>query len=250
MNRAPARTVTQRGLLVVLAVSALTVTGCSAGDGEGAGPAPDATTTAPAPDVSTPTTSQGPKASTGPADALDAAGLADLFARIQFAPGQYATTTDLLESVYPGLAVSDPACLAPFGLGWEQDVAGGDAATEFATSTDRSMTAVVVSATDARIGQDLFTASEEAVAGCSDGSVLFSLSGTPVTVHLERTEPQLTGVDQVLGWTATGDVDGASFTLVGITARVGGSVIALVGWDPTTSATYVPVATQMFVDGF
>lgn len=76
------------------------------------------------------------------------------------------------------------------------------------------------------------------------------LSSTPVQVHLERTERQLTGADQALGWTATGDVEGAPFALVGITARVGGSVIALVGWDPTTNATYVPAATQMFVDGF
>jgi hypothetical protein len=38
--------------------------------------------------------------------------------------------------------------------------------------------------------------------------------------------------------------------VVGVTARVGGSVIALVGWDPTTDATCVPAATQMFVDAF
>ena len=33
-----------------------------------------------------------------------------------------------------------------------------------------------------------------------------------------------------------------------MTARVGGNVIALVGWDPATNESYVPAATQMFVD--
>lgn len=187
-----------------------------------------------------------PTASAGPA--LDDAALAQVFTAIQFPPGQYEATSDLLASVYPGLEVADDACLAPFGLGWEQQAGSDGTAAEFGTSTDRSMTAVVVSSADTTTAGDLLADAQDALAGCAGPSGAFTLAGAPVDVRLERTDPQLDGVDDAVGWTAQGDVGGMPFTLVGTTAVVGGTAIALVGWDPATSASYVPAATQMFVD--
>jgi hypothetical protein len=73
--------------------------------------------------------------------------------------------------------------------------------------------------------------------------------------HSRRSSPRacptdvaLTGTDEAIGWDVTGTVGGQSFTLVGITARVGGNVLALVGWDPATNTANVPLAAQMFVD--
>ncbi len=227
---------------VVVTALALALAGCSSDDAPDATPGATATatTTDPAPTPSA--TESGAPA----ADALSDEDLAALFTRIQFPPGQYGSTTEMVQSVYPGLTVSEPGCLAPFGLGWETQA--GDAAVGYGTSNDRSMTAVVVSAADPQVAQGLLTGAEDALGSCADTASI-AMAGTPVQVRLERTEPALTGTDEALGWTATGDLGGAPFTLVGITARVGGSVVALVGWDPATSADYVPRATQMFVDG-
>ncbi|KSW19084.1 hypothetical protein [Cellulomonas sp. B6] len=235
-----------RALAVGVVVTALALTGCSSDDAPD--DAPEATTTTTAA-TTTPDPTPTPSATEPAAPAVDALSdedLTALFTRIQFPPGRYAGTTEMVQSVYPGLTVSDPACLAPFGLGWETQA--GDAAVVYGTSNDRSMTAVVVSAADPQVAQGLLTGADDALGTCADTASI-AMGGTPVQVRLERTEPELTGTDETLGWTATGDLGGAPFTLVGITARVGGSVVALVGWDPATSADYVPQATQMFVDG-
>ncbi|MWV47918.1 hypothetical protein GRS96_01355 [Rathayibacter sp. VKM Ac-2803] len=177
-----------------------------------------------------------------------AAELTTIFDDIQFVPDQYASTAAMLESIYPGLTVSDASCLAPFGAGWDTDDTLGDSAVTYGTSTDRSMTSVVASTGDADTASALVGDAEDALERCADGSELFAMQGVPVQTTVEQTQPTLTGTDDALGWTVTGDVGGAPFTLVGITARVGGDVIALVGWDPSTNASYVPQATQLFVD--
>ncbi|GAA2081962.1 hypothetical protein [Microbacterium hatanonis] len=184
------------------------------------------------------------------ADRLSAEELTALFDKLQFPPGEYDTSAELLSSIYPGLTVSDPSCLAPFGAGWESAVADDDTAAEMATSNDRSMTAVVVSSADPDQAATLFADAEEALATCADGSQSFELSGVPVDLQLETTPTTVTGTDEAVSWRATGEVAGSPFRLVGITAVHEGTAIALVGWDPATSADYVPAATQMFIDGF
>ncbi|QHC60266.1 hypothetical protein [Rathayibacter sp. VKM Ac-2760] len=174
--------------------------------------------------------------------------LATIFDGIQFVSGEFSTTDGMLGSVYPGLTASDASCLAPFGVGWDSDETLADAGLAYGTSADRSMTAVVTSTGDADTASALVASAEDALERCADGSELFALQGTPVQTTVEQTEPVLTGTDEAVGWTVTGDVGGAPFTLVGITTRVGGDVVALVGWDPSTNTTYVPQATQLFVD--
>jgi hypothetical protein len=172
--------------------------------------------------------------------------LAAIFTDIQFVSGEFTSTDGMLGSVYPGLTAADASCLAPFGVGWDTDDAISGLA--YGTSADRSMTSVVASTGDADAASALVADAEDALERCADGSDLFALQGTPVQTTVEQTEPELTGVDEAVGWTVTGDVGGSPFTLVGLTARVGGDAVALVGWDPSTNSTYVPQATQMFVD--
>jgi hypothetical protein len=197
-------------------------------------------------------TSPAPSATPSPeaAASLTQAELSEAFTSIQFTPGQYENTDALLDSVYPGLTVSDASCLAPFGVGWADDIAAGAEASALGTSVDRSMTAVAISDPDEAIAEDALASAEEALERCSGDTVLFEMSGVPVEMQIERSEPDITGADDAFGWRATGDVGGNAFTLVGITAQVGGTALALVGWDPATNENYVPQATQMFVDAF
>ncbi len=172
-----------------------------------------------------------------------------LFTSIQFVPGEYATTGELLDSIYPGLTTDDVTCLAPFGAGWEQGADSADAPVAFGTSNDRSMTAVLVSTGDEATAGDLLAQATEALDRCAESENLFALMGTPVSTQLSQADPQVDGTDETVGWRVTGDVGGAPFSLVGTTVRVGGDVLALVGWDPATNEDYVPLATQAFVDG-
>lgn len=174
--------------------------------------------------------------------------LATIFDDIQFVPAEFTSTEEMLGSVYPGLTATDASCLAPFGVGWDADDTLTDAGLAYGTSADRSMTSVVASTGDADTASALVASAEDALERCADGSELFALQGTPVQTTVEQTEPTITGTDEAVGWTVTGDVGGAPFTLVGITTRVGGDVVALVGWDPSTNTSYVPQATQLFVD--
>ncbi|MFS0713981.1 hypothetical protein ABC195_08845 [Microbacterium sp. 2P01SA-2] len=224
--------------LVVAAVGLAALTGCSpSGDQGGDAPSAAPATTAPSsPSISSP--------SAGASGALDRGELADLFSGIQFRPAEYDSTAAMLESIYPGLTVSDAACLAPFGAGWESS---GDA-VEWGTSNDRSMTAVVASAADDSAAEELVAQAEAAIARCADGQELFAMQGVPVTTSVEPFELAVTGADDVRGWRVTGDVGGSPFTLVGATVRSGQNALALVGWDPATSEDYVPQATQLFVD--
>ncbi|SDQ29992.1 hypothetical protein [Microbacterium sp. cf332] len=230
-----------RAGVIIAAIGLAALTGCTpaASDGGAATTAAPATTapvdSSPAPSASA------SEASTG---ALDAAALSDLFSGIQFRPGEYDSTAAMLESIYPGLTVSDAACLAPFGAGWES----ADAAVEYGTSNDRSMTAVVASAADEATAEDLVAQADGAIATCADGQELFAMQGVPITTSVAPFDLAVTGADAVQGWRVTGDVGGSPFTLVGATVRVGQNALALVGWDPETSADYVPQATQLFVD--
>ena len=238
----PATTARSRSRLAGLALAgalALALAGCA---GEGMSASPD--TAAPA------TSDTSATSETASADHLSAEDLTALFDKLQFPPGEYDTSAELLSSIYPGLTVSDPSCLAPFGAGWESAVADDETAAEMATSNDRSMTAVVVSSADPDQAATLFADAEDALATCADGSQSFELSGVPVDLQLETTPTTVTGTDEAVSWRATGEVAGSPFRHVGITAVHEGTAIALVGWDPATSADYVPAATQMFIDGF
>jgi hypothetical protein len=172
--------------------------------------------------------------------------LAGVFTELQFVPAQYADAGELLDSIYPGLVASDLSCLTPFGVGW--DVAQPDAAQEFGASNDRSMTAVVSSVGDDELASELVSESADALSRCAQGSDLFTMQGQPVQTQVETLDAELTGADETVAFRVTGDVGGSAFTLVGMTARVGGNVVALVGWDPATNEAYVPAASQMFVD--
>jgi hypothetical protein len=224
-------------LPVGAAALVLLLTGCSGGAGDEPTTTPSATTAA------SPSATATADASSA---ALSDAELASVFTGIQFVPDEFDTTDQLLDSVYPGLTVSDPSCLAPFGVGW--DDAAPDGALEFGTSNDRSMTTVVASTGDDDAASALVAEASDALTRCADGTALFTMKGQPVQTTVETTEPTLTGTDESLGWRVTGTVGGGSFTLVGLTARVGGDAVAVVGWDPSSNATNVPLATQMFVD--
>lgn len=208
--------------------------GCASGGVDEAAVAPTTTSTP----ESSPTATPSPQL-TGPE-------LAGVFTKLQFTPEQYASVGELLDSIYPGLVASDASCLTPFGVGW--DTAVPEAPLEFGASNDRSMTAVVSSIGDEGLASELVSESADAIARCAQGSDLFTMQGQAVQTQLETFEADLTGADESLAFRVTGDVGGSAFALVGMTARVGGTVVALVGWDPSTNETYVPIASQMFVD--
>jgi len=212
----------------------LVLAGCSAGEPEPTG---------------APETSASPSATPEAAAQATQAELDELFTSIQFTAGEYATTTELLDSIYPGLTAEDLTCLAPFGAGWEEGAEQDATPIAFGTSIDRSMTAVLVSTGDEQTATDLVAQATDALDRCAESENLFALQGTPVSTQLSPADPQVTGTDQTIGWRVTGDVGGSPFALVGTTVRVGGDVLALVGWDPSTNEDYVPRATQMFVDG-
>ncbi|MEH3090038.1 MAG: hypothetical protein PGN24_10735 [Microbacterium arborescens] len=222
---------------VVAALGVALLAGCTPTD---ATPADDAAvSSAPAPATGSPA----PTADA--AGAMSEADLEALFTGIQFRPGEYETTAEMLESIYPGLTVSDASCLAPFGAGWE---ATGDATVEFGTSNDRSMTAVVASSADEAAAEALVAQAEDAIARCADGQELFAMQGMPVTTTVSPFDLAVSGADESRGWQVAGDVAGSPFTLVGATVRVGQNTLAIVGWDPATNADYVAQATQLFVD--
>ncbi|PZF64653.1 hypothetical protein DEJ33_11650 [Curtobacterium sp. MCPF17_047] len=226
-------------------VMALTLAGCSGGD-DSAGDAGTRTST---PVTSAPAASATPTASSSSGTSAAAhtdAELTSVFQRIQFKPAEFSSTDAMLDSVYPGLTVSDASCLAPFGVGWEKSDDAG--AVVFGTSNDRSMTAVVASTGDSAAATTLVGDARDALSRCADGTALFSMQGKPVETTVETTKPTLTGTDEALGWRVRGTVGGNPFTLVGLTARVDGDVVALVGWDQASNTTNVPLATQMFVD--
>ena len=212
----------------------LALAGCASGGAEQA-------TVAPTP-TSTPESSNTAEASAQLTDEE----LAGVFAGLQFVPAQYADAGELLGSIYPGLVASDLSCLTPFGVGW--DAAQPDASQAFGASNDRTMTAVVSSVGDDELASELVTESADALTRCAQGSDLFTMQGQPVQTQVETFDAELTGAAESVAFRVTGDVGGSAFTLVGMTARVGGNVVALVGWDPATNETYVPVASQMFVD--
>lgn len=234
----PAARIRTGALVAALGLAALT--GCSAASENST----DEMSSSSAPTTAAPT----PSASDATANAdvpLSASDLEALFIGIEFRPGEYDSTAAMLESIYPGLTVSDAACLAPFGAGWES---GSSGAVEFGTSNDRSMTAVVASTPSADDAASLLSEAEDAIARCADGQELFAMQGTPVTTTVEPFDLALSSGDESRGWRVTGDVGGAPFSLVGATVRVGQNTLALVGWDPQTNTEYVPMATQMFVD--
>ena len=223
--------------------------GCAGGDASGT-PSADAEATPSASTTLTPEVAESaePTETAAALPQLSDADLAGVFTGLQFIPDQYADTGEMIDSIYPGLTTSDVTCLTPVGAGWDTDPTLAGASLEFGTSNDRSMTAVISSSGDADVASDLVAASVDALERCATGTGLFEMQGVAVQTQVEQTDAGLTGTDEAVAFRVTGDVGGSPFTLVGTTARVGGNVIALVGWDPETSAEYVPLATQMFVD--
>jgi hypothetical protein len=205
---------------------------------------------------SVPTSSAAPSASAVPSGSATApaaaAGqktpeqVAAVLTGVQFVPDQYASIQEMLDSIYPGLTATDASCLSPFGLGW--DTAQPAASLKYGTSNDRSMTTVVSSTVGVDAASSLVATASDAVTRCASGSTLFAMQGVPVETTVERADQTLTGADETLGWRVSGTVSGRPFSIVGITARVGGDAVALVGWDPATNASYVPRATQLVVD--
>lgn len=227
------------GIALTAAASLIALSACSA---------PAETTPASTAEASTaPSPSATPEA-TADSAALTDADLEALFTGIQFVPGEYAGTGELLESIYPGLTVSDVSCLTPFGAGWETTVEEAGGAAAYGTSNDRSMTAVLVSAADVSVAEDLVADAEDAISRCADGQELFAMQGMPVTTTVSPVDLDITGVDEVQGWQVTGEVGGSPFSLIGATVRTGQDALALVGWDPSNNESFVPQATQMFVD--
>ncbi|WEO76470.1 hypothetical protein BJQ94_14000 [Cryobacterium sp. SO2] len=221
-------------------VLVLALVGCAGGDAAQTDAAP--TASAPAATSATPT----PDATAESFPTLTDADLAGVFTDLQFVPDEFDDTSAMLNSIYPGLTTSDDTCLTPFGAGWDQTVSDGT--VQFGTSGDRSMTAVVASAGDGDVASALVADSADALARCATGTDLFVMQGQPVQTKVEPFDVELTGADESVAFRVTGDVGGSAFTLVGMTVRVGGNVVALVGWDPATNESYVPSATQMFVD--
>ena len=239
------------GLVGAAAVAILALTGCSAGANTTATDSAASTTPTAAASASASASekpSETPTPSTPAFTALAAAELSTIFTDIQFLPAEYATPVEMLESIYPGLTVADASCLAPFGAIWDTDATLADSPVEFGTSGDRSMTAVVTSTTDVDAATALVAATAEAVEGCANGGTLIQMQGAPVTTTSESIDMPLTGADESQAWRVSGEVAGTPFTLVGVTARVGGNVVAMVGWKPETNESYVPRATQMFID--
>ncbi|MGB4135206.1 MAG: hypothetical protein WA971_01495, partial [Microbacterium sp.] len=159
---------------------------------------------------------------------------------------EYDTTQAMFESVYPMVTVG-AACKALFGVGFETAPVLEGGTTEFGTSNDRSLTAVVASAADETAATSLYTMLEAAVAECvKDPKVTFQ--GDPVEATVEQTASNATGVDAADGVRLTATISGVTTHVVGEFARTGNDVIAVVGWDPATNDANVPTATQMFVD--
>lgn len=230
---------------ITVAVGAsLLLAACAA---EGGPETADATEAAsePAPSSAMPSPTPTPTHEAAP---LSESALATVFTDVMFVPDEFETTADLLDSVYPGLTVSDRACLAPFGADWESAVSADGGSIEFGTSKDRSMTAALVSAADSATSTELLAQAEDALTRCATGDDLFALNGTPVTTTVEPIDLTLDEADESLEWQVSGDVGGAPFTLVGATVRVGDDVLAVVGWDPSTNSDYVPLAAQAFMD--
>jgi len=220
----------------------LALAGCSASDAEEPNSASSATPTP------SPSATSTPPPTVEVVPLLIESQLAAIFTEIDFIPDQFTDTTELIDSIYPGLTASDPSCLSPFGVGWDTDPALDYTMLEFGTSIDRSMTAVVASTGDENMAIALVAESATAIAECATKPSMFSMQGMDIETRVEEMSPVLTGTDESLGWRVTGTVGGSPFTLVGITARVGGNVVAVVAWDPETNESYAPLATQMFVD--
>jgi hypothetical protein len=233
----------------IAALLLLGLTGCADGDTSPAEAGPtQATLTPEVAETPEATATAEPTETPEAAPQLTDADLAGVFTGLQFIPDQYADTTELLDSIYPGLTATDVSCLTPFGAGWDTDPALADAALEFGTSNDRSMTAVISSTGDADVAAGLVADSVDALERCATGSDLFTMQGMAIETQVEQIDSGITGTDEAVSFRVTGDVGGSPFSLVGMTARVGGNVLALVGWDPATSGLYVPQASQMFVD--
>jgi hypothetical protein len=225
------------------AILLLALTGCSgAGDDTAASPSAAPTLTPEVAETAEPT------ATATAAPQLADADLAVIFTELGFVPDEYDDTSAMIDSIYPGLVTSDATCLTPFGVGWESDAALAEAGSEFGTSGNRSMTAVISSTGDADVAAGLVADSVDALERCATGSSLFTMQGMAVETQVEQIETGITGTDEAVAFRVTGDVGGSPFSLVGMTARVGGNVLALVGWDPESSEQFVPQASQMFID--
>jgi hypothetical protein len=184
---------------------------------------------------------------TGAVPQLLASEMAIMFDTIGFQPDVFSDSVTLLDSVSPGLTTSDASCFKSFGVGLETDPTLSESVVEFATDRDSTMTAVVVSTGDVAGASKLMASTVETTDRCADGSGFFELQGTPVETTVDQRDITLVGVDEASLWFVEGTVGGTDFKLMGATARVGGDVLTLVGWNPVTHDAFLARATQSFV---
>lgn len=227
---------------IAVAALAAVLVGCTSA------PSEDEVSTSPASTPSeTATASPTPTPSAQESPQLDRDQLAAIFTSVQFRPGAYGTTSELIDSIYPGLSSSDPTCLAPFGADWETLAEG--ATLEFGASNDRTLTAVAASTADATDAAEVLAEVSSTIDACAASGATFTVQGSPVQVQVERVEPSIGAADDSLGWRATGALGGSSFSIVGSAALVDSTVVAVVGWSAPSNETNTPLATQYLVDG-
>lgn len=224
------------GLLV------LAVAGCASPE---EAPAPAETTIAPETSAPSPSPIETHKTTAG--DAHTAAELAAVLDSSGFDSDAYPTTQAMLDGIYAGTTAKDD-CLKPFGIGWEDDPALADAAQAFGPSIDKSMTVTIASTGDPDAAADLVASLSETVATCGAMPDAYTFSGMSVALTVEEYDAGVTGADEAAGWKAAATIAGHELTMLGTVTRVGGDVIALVGWNPATNTEYVPMATQALVD--
>ncbi len=230
--------------LAIGAVALLALAGCSADEPTSSSTPVD--TGQPTVTEETPSSTPVPTPST--AGALTEDEISTVMSSIDFEPDAFASTEEMFASVYPGVSASDAGCLLPFGVGWAEDAQLSSATTQWGPSTDRSMTAVVASAADENAAEDIADRIEDSVENCLESGATFELQGVAVDLDVDDFDLDINGADDDEGWKATGTLAGTNFTLIGSVARVGTNVVTIVGWDPQSNESFVPQATQMFVD--
>ena len=201
-------------------------------------PAPATTAAEPATETAAPTETEAP-AEAGPTLSDDE--LAEVFTSIQFIPDQYDTPADMFASVYPGVTTTSP-CLNVLGVG---DLALDGATTEFGTSNDRTLTAVITSASSKEAADGhMATLSDLADQCIADPQITFN--GAPLPVEFVREDDPVSGADDSFTIQMSGDVSGAPVAVLGSVAQYGQDIVLVAGWDPASQAANVPMATDFF----
>ncbi len=147
----------------------------------------------------------------------------------------------MFASIYPGVSAS-AECLSILGVG----ATAADVAAAFGPSIDRTLTAYVTSSDEAA-AKKRYAALVGAAASCiSSPGVTFR--GEPVEVQVAQQTVTVAGADEAVQLTMSGTILSQPFSVIGIVSRGGGDVVLLAGWDPTTNATNVPLASRVMLE--